>query len=167
MEELATLAFLEAGDNAVFVGSPGVGKTHLAVAIGYEAVMAHRQVYFADCATLVGSLKAAEDKGTLDKRWRFLEHCSLLIVDELGYLAIDKRGADLLFQLVNRRYKLKRSTIITTNVGVGRWGDVFGDNVTAAAIADRLCHHGTIVKITGRSYRLKDLAADDIATEEE
>ena len=167
VEELATLAFLETGDNAVFVGSPGVGKTHLSVAIGYEAVMARRQVYFADCATLVSSLKAAEEKGTLDKKWRFLEHCSLLIVDELGYLSIDKQGADLLFQLVNRRYKLKRSTIVTTNVGVGRWGDVFGDNVTAAAIADRLCHHGPIVRITGRSYRLKDLAAEDIGGKEE
>ena len=165
--ELATLAFLERGDNAIFVGSPGVGKTHLSVAIGYEAVMAHRQVYFADCATLVSSLKAAEEKGTLDKKWRFLEHCSLLIVDELGYLSIDKQGADLLFQLVNRRYKLKRSTIVTTNVGVGRWGDVFGDSVTAAAIADRLCHHGPIVRITGRSDRLKDLAAEDIGGKEE
>lgn len=167
VEELATLAFLETGDNAVFVGSPGVGKTHLSVAIGYEAVMAHRQVYFADCATLVSSLKVAEEKGTLGRKWRFLEHCSLLIIDELGYLSIDKQGADLLFQLVNRRYKLRRSTIVTTNVGVGRWGDVFGDNVTAAAIADRLCHHGPIVRITGRSYRLKDLAADDIGGKEE
>ena len=106
VEELATLAFLERGGNAIFVGSPGVGKTHLSVAIGYEAVMAHRQVYFADCAKLVHDLKSADDKGTLDKRWRFFEHCSLLIVDELGYLGIDKQGADLLFQLVNRRYKL-------------------------------------------------------------
>ena len=121
VEELATLAFLERGDCAVFVGSPGVGKTHLAVAIGYEAVMAHRQVYFADCAALVASLKSVEEKGTIDRRWRFLEHCSLLIIDELGYLAIDKQGADLLFQLVNRRYRLGRSTIVTTNVGVGRW----------------------------------------------
>jgi len=162
VEELATLAFMERGDNAIFVGSPGVGKTHLSVAIGYEAVMAHRQVYFADCAKLVHDLKSADEKGTLDKRWRFFEHCSLLIVDELGYLGIDKQGADLLFQLVNRRYKLSRSTIVTTNVGVGRWGDVFGDNVTASAIADRLCHHCAVIRITGRSYRLKDLAASDI-----
>lgn len=167
VEELATLAFLETGDNAVFVGSPGVGKTHLSVAIGYEAVMAHRQVYFADCAKLVHDLKSADDKGTLDRRWRFFEHCSLLIVDELGYLGIDKQGADLLFQLVNRRYRLGRSTIVTTNVGVGRWGDVFGDNVTASAIADRLCHHCTVIRITGRSYRLKDLAAGDIEEKED
>ena len=167
VEELATLAFLERGDTAIFGGSPGVGKTHLSVAIGYEAVMAHRQVYFADCAKLVRDLKSADDKGTLDRRWRFFEHCSLLIVDELGYLGIDKQGADLLFQLVNRRYKLARSTIVTTNVGVGRWGDVFGDNVTASAIADRLCHHCTVMRITGRSYRLRDLAASDIDEKEE
>lgn len=161
MEELATLAFVERGENVVFVGSPGVGKTHLSVAIGYEAVMAHKQVYFADCAKLVRDLKSADEKGTLEKRWRFYEHCSLLILDELGYLGIDKVGADLLFQLVSKRYKMSRSTIVTTNVGVGRWGEVFGDGVTASAIADRLCHHATIVRITGRSYRLKDIAMDD------
>ena len=134
---LATLEFVERGDNAVLVGSPGVGKSHLSIAIGYEAVMA--------------------------RKMRFYEHCSLLIIDELGYLDIGKEGADLLFQLVNRRYALKRSTIVTTNVPVGRWGDVFGSNVTASAIADRLCHHCALIKITGRSYRLKDvsLGGDD------
>lgn len=121
-------------------------------------MLAHKQVYFADCSKLVGDLVQAHAKETLSRRLRFYEHCSLLIIDELGYLDIGKEGADLLFQLVNRRYVLGRSTIVTTNVPVGRWGDVFGSNVTASAIADRLCHHCTLVKITGRSYRLKDVS---------
>lgn len=158
VEQLATLSFLETGDNVIFVGSPGVGKSHLSIALGYEAVLAHKQVYFADCSKLVGDLLHAHAKETLSRRLRFYEHCSLLIIDELGYLDIGKEGADLLFQLVNRRYVLGRSTIVTTNVPVGRWGDVFGSNVTASAIADRLCHHCTLVKITGRSYRLKDVS---------
>ena len=158
VEQLATLQFVERGDNAVIVGSPGVGKTHISIAIGYEAVKARRQVYFADCSRLVEDLKHAAAKETLARRMRFYEHCSLLIIDELGYLGIGREGADLLFQLVNRRYVLKRSTIVTTNVPVGRWGDVFGSNVTASAIADRLCHHCALVKITGRSYRLKDVS---------
>lgn len=161
IEQLATLEFLERGDNVVLVGSPGVGKTHLSVAIGYEAVMARKQVYFADCSKLVEDLKHAAEKDNFAKRMRFYEHCSLLIVDELGYLDIGREGANLLFQLISRRYLLGRSTIVTTNVPVGQWGDVFGDNVTASAIADRLCHHCTLVKITGRSYRLKDLALED------
>ena len=161
LEQLATLEFLERGDNVVLVGSPGVGKTHLSVAIGYEAVMARKQVYFADCSKLVEDLKRAVEKDGFAKRMRFYEHCSLLIIDELGYLDIGREGANLLFQLISRRYLLGRSTIVTTNVPVGQWGDVFGDNVTASAIADRLCHHCTLVKITGRSYRLKDLALED------
>ena len=163
VDDLATLRFLDAAENVVLVGSPGVGKTHIAVALGVEAVMARKQVYFADCSRLVEDLKHASSKDALPRRMRFYEHCSLLIVDELGYLDIGKEGADLLFQLVNRRYALKRSTIVTTNVPVGRWGDVFGSNVTASAIADRLCHHCALIKITGRSYRLKDvsLGGDD------
>ena len=110
VEQLATLEFVDRGDNVVLVGSPGVGKTHLSIAIGYEAVMARKQVYFADCSRLVEDLKHASAKGALARRMRFYEHCSLLIIDELGYLDIGKEGADLLFQLVNRRYALKRST---------------------------------------------------------
>ena len=158
VEQLATLQFVERGDNVVLVGSPGVGKSHLSVAIGYEAVMARKQAYFADCSRLVEDLKHAPSRDALPRRMRFYERCSLLIIDELGYLDIGKEGADLLFQLVNRRYALKRSTIVTTNVPVGRRGDVFGSNVTASAIADRLRHHCALIKITGRSYRLKDVS---------
>ena len=115
-------------------------------------------MYFADCSRLMGDLKHAATKEALARRMRFYEHGSLLIIDELGYLDIGKEGADLLFQLVNGRYVLKMSTIVTTNVPVGRWGDVFGSNVTASTIADRLCHHCAPIKITGRSYRLKNVS---------
>ena len=158
VEQLATLRFVERGDNAVLAGGPGVGKSHLSVAIGYEAVMARKQACFADCSRPAEDLKHASSKGALPRRMRFYEHCSLLVIDELGYLDIGKEGADLLFQLVSRRYSLKRSTIATTNVPVGRWGDVFGSNVTASAIADRLCHRCALIKTTGRSYRLKDVS---------
>ena len=158
VEQLATLEFVDRGDNVVLVGSPGVGKTHLSIAIGYETVMARKQVYFADCSRLVEDPKHASARETLARRMRFYEHCSLLIVDELGYLDIGKESANLLFQLVNRRYALKRPTVVTTNVPVGRRRDVLGSNVTASAVADRPCHHCAMTKITGRSYRLKDVS---------
>ena len=120
VEQLATLELIDRGDNVVLVGSPGVGKTRLSIAIGHEAVMARKQVYFADCPRLVEDLEHASAKEALARRMRFYEHCGLLIIDGLGYLDIGKEGADLLFRLVNRRYALKRSTIVTTNVPVGR-----------------------------------------------
>ncbi|MBR3384216.1 MAG: IS21-like element helper ATPase IstB, partial [Atopobiaceae bacterium] len=159
VEDLATMGFLERGENVVLVGSPGVGKTHIAVSLGVEAVRCRKLTYFADCQRLVDDLKRAAAKGQLERRMRFYAHLSLLILDELGYLGIDKEGADLLFQLVSRRYE-RRSTIVTTNVGIGAWAQVFGDPVTASAIADRVCHHCHVIRITGRSYRMKDILPD-------
>lgn len=161
VEELATLRFMERAENVVLVGSPGVGKTHLAIALGVEAVRAGREVRFVDCARLVDDLADASSRGILKRRLRYYAHCKLLVIDELGYLAIGPEGADLLFQLVSTRYE-QRSTVITTNVGVGGWGQVFGDEVTASAIADRVCHHCHLIKITGRSYRLKDLPRERV-----
>ena len=138
------------------------GKTHLAVALGVEAVRHRRLTYFVGCQHLVEDLERAADKGQLERRMRFYSHLSLLILDELGYLQIDKRGADLIFQRVSRRYE-RRSTIVTTNVGIGMWADVFGNAVTASAIADRLCHHCHLIRITGRSYRTKDLPAGSLS----
>lgn len=159
VDDLATLRFLDAAENVVLVGSPGVGKTHIAVALGVEAVRARKEVRFTDCAALVRDPKDASSRGILAKRLKHYAHATLLIIDELGYLDVDEEGADLLFQLVSARYE-HRSTVITTNVAVGLWADVFGDAVTAAAIADRVCHHCTMLKITGRSYRMKDLLAE-------
>lgn len=162
IEDLATLGFVDRHENVIFVGSPGVGKTHLAVALGVEAVRHRRLTYFVGCQHLVEDLERAADKGQLERRMRSCSHLSLLILDELGYLQIDKRGADLIFQLVSRRYE-RRSTIVTTNVGIGMWADVFGNAVTASAIADRLCHHCHLIRITGRSCRTKDLPAGSLS----
>ena len=159
VEELATLRFVGEAENVLLVGGPGVGKTHLAVAIGVEAVEAGREVRFTDCARLVDDLKDASSRGILEKGLRYYAHSKLMTIGELGYLAIDEQGASLMFQLISTRYE-KRSTVITTNVGIGGWANVFGDDVAASAIADRVCHHCTPVKITGRPYRLKDLPAE-------
>jgi len=159
VEELATLRFVDRAENVPLVGSPGVGKTRLAVAIGVEAVRAGREVRFCGCARLVEDLGDAQSRGILAKRLKYYAHSKLLIIDELGYLGIDAEGADLMFQLVSTRYE-QRSTIITTNVGIGGWAKVFGDEVAASAIADRVCHHCTLLRITGRSCRLKDLPAE-------
>lgn len=145
--------------------SPGVGKTHLTTAIEIEAVKAGKEVRFIDCARLVEDLKDAQSRGILKKRLKYYARSKLLIIDELGYLDIDEGGANLLFQLVSTRYE-RRSTMITTNVGIGGWAKVFGDEVAASAIADRICHHCHIVRITGRSYRLKDIPVERKMKEE-
>ena len=159
VEELACLRLVERAENVLLVGSPGVGKTHLAIAIGVEAAGAGREVRLADCARLVDDPKDARSRGIPRKRLRYYAHPELLIIDELGYLGIDEGGADLLFQLVSTRYE-QRPAVATTNVGIGGWAGVFGDEVAASAIADRLCHHCHMIRITGRSYRLKDLSAE-------
>lgn len=115
-------------------------------------------------ARLVEDLQDAQARGILKKRLKYYAHSKLLVIDELGYLDIGEGGADLLFQLISTRYE-QRSTIITANVGIGGWGKVFGDDVAASAIADRVCHHCHVIKITGRSYRLKDLPRERRGTE--
>lgn len=162
VEELAALRFVEQAENVILVGSSGVGKTHIAIALGAEAVKAGKEVRFVDCARLIADLKQAADHGTLERRLRYYAHSSLLAIDEVGYLAIDGKGAELLFQVVSARYE-RRSTIVTTNVPLGGWAAVLGDPVKANAITDRLCHHCTHIKVTGRSYRMKDLPLSETA----
>jgi len=155
IQDLATLRFIEQKQNILFIGSPGVGKTHLATAIGMEAAQKRYITYFISCHELIAQLSLAYRENRLESRLRHFSKYKLLIIDEIGYLPIDKLGANLFFQLIARRYE-KHSTIITTNQPFSKWAEVFDDSVIAAAILDRLIHHSTIINITGKSYRTKD-----------
>ena len=135
-------------------GPPGVGKTHLAIGLGRAVVEAGHSVLFITATSLIGSLAKAESEGRLADQIGFFAKPKLLIVDELGYLPFEKRSANLFFQLVTRRYE-RGSMLITTNQMVTQWGQVFGDEMIAAAVLDRLLHHSHVLVVQGESYRLK------------
>lgn len=154
---LAQLDFIDRHEVIHFVGQPGTGKSHLALALGVEAVKAGRSVYFAPLADIVDSLAKAEREGKLRERIRFLCRASLLIIDEIGYLPIAAGSGNLFFQLVNARYE-RGAMILTSNRGFADWAKVFGDPVVATALLDRLLHHAVVVHIEGSSYRLRQHA---------
>jgi DNA replication protein DnaC len=151
---LAQLDFVARAEVVHFLGPPGTGKSHLAVALGVAAVKAGKSVYRCTLAEMVEMLGRAEREGRLLEKIRFLSRNSLLIVDEIGYLPITPGGANLFFQLVNARYE-KAAMILTSNRGFAEWGEVFGDPVVATALLDRLLHHAVVVHIEGASYRLR------------
>jgi DNA replication protein DnaC len=153
--DLATLRFLENKENILFYGSSGVGKSHLAVSLGIEAAKKRYITYFISCHDLITQLNKAHSENRLEIKLKHYAKYKLLIIDEIGYLPIDKQGANLLFQLIAKRYE-KNSTIITTNQIFSKWGEVFSDSVIANALLDRLIHHSHIIKIKGPSYRIKD-----------
>lgn len=154
---LGDLTFLERAETVLFVGPPGVGKTHLAIALGVKACAARKRVQFYQVAELMDQLVNAEAAGTLPGKLVELSRLNLLILDELGYLALDRRRANLFFQVVSRLYE-KGSLIVTTNRRFESWGEIFaGDAVIAGAILDRLLHHRHLLAINGPSYRTPDL----------
>jgi DNA replication protein DnaC len=152
---LGTLDFVVARENVVFLGPPGTGKTHLAIGLSIRACQAGHRVLFATAAQWVARLAEAHAQGRLQPELTRLGRYPLIVVDEVGYIPFEPEAANLFFQLVSARYE-RASLIVTSNKPFGRWGEVFGDDVVAAAMIDRLVHHAEVVALKGDSYRLKD-----------
>jgi DNA replication protein DnaC len=160
LRELSTLNFLSSAHNIAFIGPPGVGKTHLAIAIGLEATKQRRRVLFISAEELTTQLVAAKQSNTLVDYLDKISKIELLIIDEIGYLDIQKDSASLFFQLISKRYE-KSSIIITSNKPFQEWGDIFKDDVVASAILDRLLHHSYPFLIQGKSYRMRNLTKEN------
>lgn len=159
-EDLLSLSFLPAHEDLVLMGDVGTGKTHMASALCMECCQARREARFFTASSLVMRLRRARDEGRLDRELARIGHADLLVVDELGFLPLDVDGARLLFQVVSEAYE-RQSVVLTTNLEFSRWGTVFGDDQMAAAVIDRVVHHGRLLQFHGESYRLTHALMQD------
>lgn len=153
IEELKKLRFIKQAENVIILGPPGVGKTHIAIALGVEAVKNGCQAYFTTVDEIVARVVTTKDENFLKRLHRYIQP-HLLIIDEMGYTPLEKEQANILFKLVTKRYE-RGSIIITSNKSITQWGEYLGDEVLASAMLDRLLHHSYVINIKGKSYRLK------------
>lgn len=155
IHELAAGAYLERAEHVVFLGPPGTGKTHLAVALGLKAIQQGYRTLFVAAGALLAALARAYSENRFEEKLKHYAMPKLLIIDEIGYVPVDRHAAHLFFQLISRRYE-RGSIILNSNRSFGQWGEIFGDPIIATAILDRILHHSVTITIKGESDRLKE-----------